>query len=182
TGAVLDEVQARGRSAAAERTLLAASDGTLDALARQALGPARTAASARGMTPETLGLPSHPAWVASLAGARALAWQQVAGGALSEAVTRWWQWARFLLLPVVQLPLLALVAHVGYRVVRAYWEGAWLPGGYFLNAAVLAGLWTVGGTVLAGLTLSGVAAALVGGGRGPVPPTPGHSGAEVRGP
>jgi len=61
----------------------------------------------------------------------------------------------------VQLPLLALVAHVGYRVVRAYWEGAWLPAGYFLNAAVLAGLWTVGGTVVAGLTLSGVAAALV---------------------
>jgi energy-coupling factor transporter ATP-binding protein EcfA2 len=161
TGAVLDEVQARGRTAAAERTLLAASDGTLDALARQALGPARTAASARGLGPETLGLPTHPAWLASLAGARALAWQQVAGGALSEAVTRWWQWARFLLLPVVQLPLIALVAHVGYRVVRAYWEGAWLPGGYFLNAAVLAGLWTVGGTVLAGLTLSGVAAALV---------------------
>ena len=48
-----------------------------------------------------------------------------------------------------------------YRVVRAYWEGAWLPAGYFLNAAVLAGLWTVAGTVVAGLTLSGVAAALV---------------------
>jgi energy-coupling factor transporter ATP-binding protein EcfA2 len=161
TGAVLDEVQARGRGAAAERTLLAASDGALDALARQALGPARTAASARGLAPEMLGLPTHPAWVASLAGARALAWREISGGALSEAVTRWWQWARFLLLPLVQLPLLALVAHVGYRVVRAYWEGAWLPAGYFLNAAVLAGLWTVAGTVLAGLTLSGVAAALV---------------------
>lgn len=161
TGAVLDEVQARGRGAAAERSLVGASDGTLDGLARQALGPARTAASARGIAPETLGLPTHPAWVASLAGARALAWQEISGGALSEAVTRWWQWARFLLLPVVQLPLLALVAHVGYRVARAYWEGAWLPPGYFLNAAVLAVLWTVAGTVLAGVTLSGVAAALV---------------------
>jgi energy-coupling factor transporter ATP-binding protein EcfA2 len=161
TGAVLDEVQARGRTAAAERTLVGASDGALDGLSRQALGPARTAASARGIAPETLGLPTHPAWVASLAGARALAWQQIAGGALSEAVTRWWQWARFLLLPVVQLPLLGLVGHVGYRVVRAYLEGTWLPAGYFLNAAVLAGLWTVAGTVVAGLTLSGVAAALV---------------------
>jgi energy-coupling factor transporter ATP-binding protein EcfA2 len=161
TGAVLDEVQARGRGAAVERSLVGASDGTLDGLARQALGPARTAAAARGIAPETLGLPTHPAWVASLAGARALAWQEISGGALSEAVTRWWQWARFLLLPVVQLPLLALVAHVGYRVARAYWEGAWLPPGYFLNAAVLAVLWTVAGTVLAGVTLSGVAAALV---------------------
>ena len=61
-------------------------------------------------------------------------------------------------MPLVQLPLLGLVAHVGYRVARAYWEGKWLPGGYFLNAGVLALLWTVAGTVVAGLTLAGVAA------------------------
>jgi len=62
--------------------------------------------------------------------------------------------------PLVQLPLLGLVGHVGYRVARAYWEGTWLPGGYFLNAGVLALLWTVAGTVITGLTLAGVAASL----------------------
>jgi len=96
--------------------------------------------------------------VARLAGARALAWREVTGPMLDGAVQAWWKWARLLLVPLVQLPLLGLVAHVGYRVARAYWEGKWLPGGYFLNAGVLALLWTVAGTVVAGLTLAGVAA------------------------
>ncbi len=80
------------------------------------------------------------------------------GPTLDGAVQGWWRWARLLLVPLVQLPLLALVGHVGYRVGRAYWEGQWLPGGYFLNAGVLALLWTVAGTVIAALTLAGVAA------------------------
>ena len=79
---------------------------------------------------------------------------------LDGAVQGWWHWARLLLVPLVQLPLLGLVGHVGYRVARAYWEGQWLPGGYFLNAGVLALLWTVAGTVVASLTLAGVAAAV----------------------
>jgi len=98
--------------------------------------------------------------VARLAGARSLAWREVTGSMLDGAVQGWWRWARLLLVPLVQLPLLGLVGHVGYRVARAYWEGKWLPGGYFLNAGVLALLWTVAGTVVAGLTLAGVAAAL----------------------
>jgi hypothetical protein len=159
TGAVLDEVQSRGRQAAAER-VVAASDGTLDALARQALAPARAVAAERGLPPEVSGLPDHPSWVARLAGARSLAWREVTGSMLDGAVQGWWQWARLLLVPLVQLPLLGLVGNVGYRVARAYWEGKWLPGGYFLNAGVLALLWTVAGTVIAGLTLAGVAAAV----------------------
>ena len=157
TGAVLDEVQSRGRQAAAER-VVATSDGVLDGLARQALAPARSIAAERGIPSEVAGLPDHPAWVARLAGARALAWREVTGPMLDGAVQAWWKWARLLLVPLVQLPLLGLVAHVGYRVARAYWEGKWLPGGYFLNAGVLALLWTVAGTVVAGLTLAGVAA------------------------
>jgi hypothetical protein len=159
TGAVLDEVQSRGRQAAAER-VVASSDGALDALARQALAPARSVAAERGLPADVTGLPEHPAWVARLAGARALAWREVTGPMLDGAVQAWWHWARLLLVPLMQLPLLGLVGHVGYRVARAYWEGQWLPGGYFLNAGVLALLWTVAGTVIAGLTLAGVAASL----------------------
>jgi len=157
TGAVLDEVQSRGRQAAAER-VVTTSDGVLDGLARQALGPARSVAAERGIPAEVTGVPDHPAWVARLAGARALAWREVTGPMLDGAVQGWWKWARLLLVPLVQLPLLGLVGHVGYRVARAYWEGKWLPGGYFLNAGVLALLWTVAGTVVASLTLAGVAA------------------------
>ena len=159
TGAVLDEVQSRGRQAAAER-VVAAADGVLDALARQALAPARAIAAERSLPATVTGLPDHPAWVARLAGARALAWREVTGSMLDGAVQGWWRWARLLLVPLIQLPLLALVGHVGYRVARAYWEGKWLPGGYFLNAGVLALLWTVAGTVVAGLTLAGVAASV----------------------
>jgi len=159
TGAVLDEVQSRGRQAAAEK-VVATSDGVLDGLARQALGPARSVAAERGIPAEVAGLPDHPAWVARLAGARALAWREVTGPMLDGAVEGWWKVARFFLVPLVQLPLLGLVGHVGYRVARAYWEGNWLPGGYFLNAGVLALLWTVAGTVVAGLTLAGVAASV----------------------
>jgi hypothetical protein len=157
TGAVLDEVQARGRQAAAER-VVASADGVLDALARQALAPARAVAAELGLPPEVTGLPEHPAWLARLTGARGLAWREVTGSMLDGAVQGWWRWARLLLVPLVQLPLLALVGHVGYRVARAYWEGKWLPGGYFLNAGMLALLWTVAGTVVAALTLAGVAA------------------------
>ncbi len=159
TGAVLDEVQSRGRQAAAER-VVATADGVLDTLARQALAPARAVAAERGLPAEVTGLPDHPAWVARLAGARALAWREVTGPTLDGAVQGWWRWARLLLVPLVQLPLLGLVGHVGYGVARAYWEGKWLPGGYLLNAGVLALLWTVAGTVVAGLTLGGVAAAV----------------------
>jgi energy-coupling factor transporter ATP-binding protein EcfA2 len=157
TGAVLDEVQARGRQAAAER-MVATADGVLDGFARQALAPARAVAAERGLPAEVSGLPDHPTWLSRLAGARALAWREVTGPMLDAAVQAWWHWARLLLVPLVQLPLLGLVGHVGYRVARAYWEGRWLPGGYFLNAAVLALLWTVAGTVVAALTLAGVAA------------------------
>lgn len=157
TGAMLDEVQARGRQAAAER-VVATADGVLDTLARQALAAARAAAAEHRLPPEATGLPEHPAWLAQLAAARGLAWREVTGPTLDAAVQGWWRWARLLLVPLVQLPLLALVGHVGYRVARAYWEGQWLPGGYFLNAGVLALLWTVAGTVVAALTLAGVAA------------------------
>ena len=157
TGAVLDEVQSRGRQAAAER-VVATADGVLDSLARQALAPARAVAAEHGLPAAVTGLPEHPAWLARLAGARSLAWREVTGPMLDGAVQAWWRWARLLLVPLVQLPLLGLVGHVGYRVARAYWEGQWLPGGYFLNAGVLALLWTVAGTVIAGLTLAGVSA------------------------
>jgi len=159
TGAVLDEVQSRGRRASAER-MVSAADGVLDGLARQALAPARAVAAERGLPAEVTGLPDHPAWVGRLAAARGLAWREVTGPMLDGAVQGWWRWARLLLVPLVQLPLLGLVGHVGYRVGRAYWEGQWLPAGYFLNAGVLALLWSVAGTVVAGLTLAGVAASV----------------------
>lgn len=165
TGAVLDEVQSRGRQAAAER-VVATADGVLDSLARQALAPARAVAAGRGLPAAVTGLPEHPAWLARLAGARSLAWREVTGPMLDGAVQAWWRWARLLLVPLVQLPLLGLVGHVGYRVARAYWEGQWLPGGYFLNAGVLALLWTVAGTVIAGLTLAGVSAGVARSGEG----------------
>src|SRR5262249_56843447 len=84
TGAVLDEVQSRGRQAAAER-VVTTSDGVLDGLARQALGQARAVAAERGLPAEGAGLPEHPAWGSRLAGGRALAWGAGAGPLLCGA-------------------------------------------------------------------------------------------------
>ncbi len=165
TGAVLDEVQARGRRPRPS-DVVATADGVLDGLARQALGPARTVAAARGLAAEDAGYPTiRPGWRASPGHAH---WpgSEVTGPMLDAAVTRWWQWARLLLLPVVQLPLLALVAHVGYRVARAYWEGPLAPRRLLSERRrCLPLLWTVAGTVVAALTLSGVAAGVVRTGR-----------------
>ena len=109
---------------------------------------------------DAMGHVNHAVYFTYLEQCRLTFWREVTGTMLDGAVQGWWRWARLLLVPLVQLPLLGLVGHVGYRVARAYWEGQWLPGGYFLNAGVLALLWTVAGTVIAGITLAGVAAAL----------------------
>jgi hypothetical protein len=72
-------------------------------------------------------------------------------------VARWWRMARWLLLPLINLPLLALLGHVGYRVVRAYVEGPLLGVDYFLNAGALFALLAGGGALLASASLAGAA-------------------------
>ncbi|MGO8968740.1 MAG: GTPase [Myxococcaceae bacterium] len=158
TGAVLDEVQSRTRARATRTRMSGGDEPLLEAQARAALTPARTAAQRLGVEPSVLGLPEPEAWSAQLERARAAAWRDVEGFGVEQAVARWWRWARLLLLPVVQLPLLVLLGDVAFRTVRAYLVGPLLDGRFYLNAAALALVWTAAGTLLASLSLGGVAA------------------------
>jgi hypothetical protein len=129
----------------------------LEAQARAALTPARAAAQRLGVEPGRVGLPVPEAWAQQLESVRAGAWRDVEGFGVEEAVGRWWKWARVLLLPVVQLPLLALFAHVAWRTLRAYFLGPLLPASFYLNAAALGVLVAAVGTALVSLSLAGVA-------------------------
>jgi len=156
SGAVLDQVQTRTR-AHATRGRMAHEEPALEAQAREALAEARTAAQQRGVQPAELGLPEAAEWARRLVEVRAAAWSEVAGFGVERAVAGWWRWARLLLLPLVQLPLLALLADVAWRTVRAYLVGPLLDARYYVNAAALGLVWAAGGALLAGLSLAGLA-------------------------
>jgi hypothetical protein len=79
---------------------------------------------------------------------------------VAEAVAGWWRTARWLLLPLINLPLLALLGHVGYRVVRAYVEGPLLGLDYFVNAGALFALLAGAGALLASASLAGTTRAV----------------------
>jgi hypothetical protein len=95
-----------------------------------------------------------------LKSARASAWRYTITTAVAEAVAGWWRTARWLVLPLINLPLLALLAHVGYRVVRAYIEGPLLGVDYFLNAGALLALLAGAGALLSSASLAGTTRAV----------------------
>jgi energy-coupling factor transporter ATP-binding protein EcfA2 len=159
--AVLDKVQERVRARAAEGWVVQSDDdGTVEAHARAAVGGVRSAAHLLGVTPEQMGIPDTEEMVASLLEVRARAWRHIEGEAVGLTVGRWWAWAKWLLVPLLNFPLLALLGHAAYRVVDAYLFGPLLPAGYFLNAGALALVISVVGALLGSITLAGAAAAV----------------------
>jgi hypothetical protein len=108
--------------------------------------------------PAAFGLPDAETLGAEWLAVRTGAWRATLETGVSDATRRWWRWARWILLPLVNLPLLGLFAHVAWRVARAYLDGTYLGVDYFLTAGALATLLAVAGGVLASLTLAGAAA------------------------
>ncbi len=162
TSTVLDAVRDKTRARAAESAVVEPfeDDLSVEAAARTALADARSLAHASGLSPETLGLPDVETLLAELKTARASAWRYTVTTAVAEAVAGWWRTARWLLLPLINLPLLALLGHVGYRVVRAYVEGPLLGLDYFINAGALFALLAGAGALLASASLAGTARAV----------------------
>jgi energy-coupling factor transporter ATP-binding protein EcfA2 len=153
----LDAVRTRTRARAAESAMIEPfeDDLTVEAASRAALTEARAVAHASGLAPETLGLPDTDTLMAELQAVRARTWRYTATTAVAEAVSAWWRVARWLVLPLINLPLFALLGHVGYRVVRAYLEGPLLGVEYFVNAGALFMLLAGGGALLASASLAG---------------------------
>lgn len=153
----LDAVRDRTRARAAETTVVEPfeDDLSVESAARAALTEARTVAHASGLSPETLGVPDTETLLADLQAVRASTWRYTATTAVAEAVARWWRVARWLVLPLINLPLFALLGHVGYRVVRAYLEGPLLTTEYFVNAGALFVLLAGVGALLASGSLAG---------------------------
>ncbi len=162
TSTVLDAVRDKTRARAAESAVVEPfeDDLSVEAAARAALADARSLAHASGLAPEALGLPDVETLLAELKTARASAWRYTVTTAVAEAVAGWWRTARWLLLPLINLPLLALLGHVGYRVVRAYVEGPLLGLDYFINAGALFALLAGAGALLASASLAGTARAV----------------------
>jgi energy-coupling factor transporter ATP-binding protein EcfA2 len=158
TGAVLDGVQSHTRARATRARMAGGEEPLLEAEARGALTAARTAASRLGVEPNALGLPEAEAWAAQLERVRAAAWRDVEAGGVEEAVGRWWRWARVLLFPLVQLPLLLLFADVAFRTVRGYFLGPLLETRFFVNASALGLVLAAVGAALASLSLAGISA------------------------
>ncbi|RKH73545.1 ATP-binding cassette domain-containing protein [Corallococcus interemptor] len=156
---VVDAVRDRTRARAAEVAVVEPfeDDFLAESAARTALAEARSVARTQGLEAEALGVPDVDAMLAELRMARAGAWRYTASTAVAEAVARWWRTARWLVLPLINLPLLALLGHVGYRVVRGYIEGPLLPLEYFLNAGAFFGLLAGAGALLASASLVGAA-------------------------
>jgi GTPase SAR1 family protein len=155
--AALSRVQEHTRARAAEaRIVAAAEDSTIDTAARAALSGARAAAGRKGLDAAQLGLPDHAELLDALREGRAAAWRYTRERAVPEAVNRWWSVARWLLLPLVNLPMLALFGHVAYRVINAYLHPPYLGVDFFLNALALAGVVTGAGSLLASISLLGV--------------------------
>jgi hypothetical protein len=162
TSTVLDAVRDKTRARAAESAVVEPfeDDLSVEAAARTALADARSLAHASGLSPEALGLPDVETLLAELKTARASAWRYTVTTAVAEAVAGWWRLARWLVLPLINLPLLALLGHVGYRVVRAYVEGPLLGLDYFVNAGALFALLAAAGALLASASLAGTARAV----------------------
>ena len=159
---VLDAVREHTRARAAQTAVVEPfeDDLAVEGAARAALTEARSLAHAGGMSPESLGLPDMETLLGELKAARASAWHYTLTTAVAGAVAGWWRTARWSLLPLINLPLLALLGHVGYRVVRAYVEGPLLGVDYFLNASALLALLAGAGALLASASLTGATRAV----------------------
>ncbi|MCP3139851.1 GTPase [Pyxidicoccus xibeiensis] len=156
---VADAVRGRTRARAAEAAVVEPfeDDFSAESAARTALAEARSVARAGGLEPSLLGVPDLDALLDAVRAARAGAWRYTATTGVAEAVAGWWRTARWLVLPLINLPLLALLGHVGWRVVRAYVEGPLLPMEYFVNAGALFVLLAGAGALLASASLAGAA-------------------------
>ncbi|NMO19593.1 hypothetical protein HPC49_35150 [Pyxidicoccus fallax] len=156
---VVDAVRGRTRARAAEAAVVEPfeDDFGVESTARTALAEARSLVRAGGLEPATLGVPDTDALLDAVRAARASAWRYTATTGVGEAVAGWWRVARWLILPLINLPLLGLLGHVGYRVVRAYVEGPLLPMEYFVNAGALFMLLAGAGALLASASLAGAA-------------------------
>ncbi len=156
---VVDAVRGRTRARAAETAVVEPfeDDFGVESAARTALAEARSVARAGGLDPALLGVPDVDAMLDAVRLARAGAWRYTATTGVAEAVSGWWRVARWLVLPLINLPLLGLLGHVGYRVVRAYVEGPLLPMEYFVNAGALFVLLAGAGALLASASLAGAA-------------------------
>jgi energy-coupling factor transporter ATP-binding protein EcfA2 len=153
----IDAVRDRTRARAAETTMVEPfeDDLAVESAARASLTEARAVAHASGLAPETLGVPDTDTLLTELQAVRASTWRYTATTAVAEAVSSWWRVARWLVLPLINLPLFALLGHVGYRVVRAYLEGPLLSMEYFLNAGALFLLLAGVGALLSSASLAG---------------------------
>jgi energy-coupling factor transporter ATP-binding protein EcfA2 len=153
----LDVVRDKTRARAAEVAVVEPfeDDLAVESAARAALSEARAAVHASGLAPETLGVPDTDTLLAELQSVRASTWRYTATTAVAEAVSGWWRVARWVVLPLINLPLFALLGHVGYRVIRAYLEGPLLTVEYFVNAGALFMLLAGGGALLASASLAG---------------------------
>jgi energy-coupling factor transporter ATP-binding protein EcfA2 len=155
--AVASRVQKASLAHAAQRQMVADAGGgeVFELAARTALAAARTQAAQRG-APEQVGLPTVEALAQELGALRAWAWAGAVGEGLPDAVRGWWRVARFALLPLVNLPLLALFAHVAYRVVEGYLQERYVGLDFLLNASAFALVLAGAGGALASLTLMGL--------------------------
>ncbi|HVG57038.1 MAG TPA: GTPase [Hyalangium sp.] len=153
----LDAVRDKTRARAAEVAVVEPfeDDLAVESAARAALSEARAVAHASGLAPTMLGVPDTDTLLAELQAVRASTWRYTVTTAVAEAVSGWWRVARWLVLPLINLPLFALLGHVGYRVVRAYLEGPLLTVEYFVNAGALFMLLAGGGALLASASLAG---------------------------
>ena len=165
--AVLSRVQEATLQHSAERRIQgeALVDDVAVSAAQAGTVSARAAAGAEGLNAKDAGIPPVELVAESFARARAAVWEATSTLGLAEAVRRWWRIARYILLPLVNLPLLALFVHVGYRVVRGYIEGQYVGSDFLLNAAALAGVIAAIGAGIASLSLAGVRRRLVSDGR-----------------
>ncbi|WP_338863171.1 GTPase [Myxococcus stipitatus] len=156
---VADVVRGHTRARAAESAVIEPfeDDFGVESAARTALTEARSLARAGGLEPSVLGVPDMNTLLDEVRDARASAWRYTATTGVAEAVAGWWRIARWLVLPLINLPLLVLLGHVGYRVVRAYVEGPLLPLDYFVNAGALFALLAGAGALLASASLAGAA-------------------------
>ncbi|MGQ0506607.1 MAG: GTPase [Myxococcaceae bacterium] len=154
----IDKLKDQTLAAAADRRVISEADPALVETARAAVTSARVIAQQQGLGPDLVGLPSAAALLEQLEDARGQAWAYTEREAVSAVVHTWWRWARFLLLPLVNLPLFALLCHVAYNVVRSYLYGPpYLGLDYFLNVGALTGVLSAGGALLASLSLLGAA-------------------------
>lgn len=156
-GTALDVISTRTRARAARTRVVEEAPGGDVALraARLALSPARSVAASKGLEPDAVGLPDSEALATRFQALREEAWSRTEGSAVAEAVSRWWRWARWVLLPLVNLPLIALLGHVAWKVIRAYVEGPHLPFDYYMNAVALFAVLAAAGGTLASWTLTG---------------------------